>query len=351
MPLPTLTWNISPESLIAASTPTYADFLNAIETRINASTYWRVNSKNLDVGNSRGYIELAPKSATVGVTEGRLLVLFSTGTVSGSAGTERPVTTCRAAPWNSATTGLTVRMWVGFSPDADSSVSGPASDPWTSATPYGATPRWSKLFSLNASTPNANSTIQIIESAEGIALYWAMASGTEVNGIVFGRLLEAIDGETAHWSMHGLYTTAGDVSTSTTGWNGIPNNDYFPPISVAYVNFSGYNSSNRTWMVAFKGNVLVGLGRNWSTASSGFVQGCMSGPDGALLQSIILGGGNYYAGASDAFQGLYRQVRFGPAAYRGQKLYSGGVEQAIHLNYAAAATGAKIYGLWFDNFR
>ena len=173
-----------------------------------------------------------------------------------------------------------------------------------------------------------------------------------MQGIIGGRILEALDGNTGYWMLSGLYSQ--DDSASDVGaWSSYPNADYFPPLSAATRQHSvGY--AYRSWAVGIKGGVLYGLGRNWdalNTSGQGVVAAGYSGSDGALLQALILAGGPYSAGVSDSFQGLMRQVRWGPAAYRGQKLFSSGVEQAIHLNYANAGVGVKPGGLWFDQFR
>ena len=348
MPLPVLTWNIASETLISGSTPTYADFLNAVETKINASTHWRVNNKTLDAGNSRGFIEIAPVSTLAGVVDGRVLLLFSTGTVAGAGGTERPLQACRQPPWNINTSSLVCRMWAGMSPNAASTGSGPANDPWTSATPYGNGPDWTKLFPLNANIPAANDTLGLIESAEGFCLYWAVNGGANIQYLLAGRLLESTDGNSAGWIMNAAYATS-DANVSATGWNSIASTINYPPIALASVQHSS-GGSVKSWGVTIVSSVVYGMGRDWEICSSQ-VQGSKSGSAGAVLQSIIVGGGPYTGGAADGFLGTLRQMRWGPAAYRGQRLFSGGIEQAICLNYATAGTGPKVGGLWFDNFR
>lgn len=349
MALPVLTWLSAAETLIKVTTPTYADFLNAVETKVNASTHWKVNKKTLDAPNNRGYVELAPKSAVAGVTEGRILLLFSTGTVAGAAGSERPLKACRVAPNNTEDAGLTCKMWAGFSPDANSGIGGPTNDPWTNATPYGASPQWSQLFALNNGIPAANGTLGIIESAEGICLYWSDSTGSNLQGIIGGRMMESLDGNTGYWMLSGL-KSALDSQAAGPGWNTIPSQNYLPPLGYGALNNSS-NGNNGPWAVAFKSGVLYGIGRNWELINYGAGNYGYSGPDGALLQSVILCGGPYYSGQSGAFQGLMRQVRWGPDAYRLQRLYSSGVEQAICFNYANSASGAKPGGLWFDHFR
>lgn len=349
MPLPTLSWLTATETLISASTPDYAAFINAVEAKINASTYWAVNNKTLDAANSRGHIELKPKSSLAGVTEGRVLLLFSTGTAAGAGGLERPLAACRQPPWNSASTSLQCKMWVGFSDNANSSASGPTNDPWTSATPYGATPNWSRLFPLNANNPAANDTLGLIESAEGLCLYWAVVGGANIQGIIVGRLLEELDGNTGYWMLSGLYCSA-DNALTTTGWNSVASAAQLPPFGLGSFQHSAA-SPTRSWAVAFKSGLLYGVGRNWEAIAANQVTNAMSGPAGAVFQSILMGGGFYVSGSSDGLQGVLRQLRWGPPAYRGQRLFSGGIEQGIHLNYATVVVGAKPGGIWFDHFR
>lgn len=352
MPLPVLTWNQILDQLVSVSIPTYDVFLNAIETLIGASTHWRINAKNLDVANSRGWIEFAPKSTLAGVTEGRVLLLFSTGTVAGTAGNERPLTACRNAPWAIATTSLSPKMWIGFSDNANSALTvGPASDPWTSATPYGSS-TWSKLFPMNALNPGANCLLSLIESAEGFAICWSNGgTGSEIQYLIAGRLVETVDGETGYWM-----ATAGNTSTETgtalNGWQNIPTALQLPPLGHASIQHST-GSGARAWGAILGGSgVLYGCGRTqWHVQNTSDVLGGMSSVSVALFLPIILGGGPYSSGSSDGFLGIFRQVRWGPAAYRGQSLISGGVTQGLCLNYAAAGTGAKPWGLWFDNFR
>jgi len=349
MTLPVLTWALTTQTTISVGAPTYADFLNAVENQINASTYWKVNNKTLDAGNSRGYIELAPKSLVAGVTEGRILILFSSGTVAGATGSERPLIACRNPPWNTATAALAVKTWVGFSPDANSSSSGPVNDPWINSTPYGATPVWSRLFPLNAATPQNLSSMQCIESSDGIALWWTGGSANDINGIISGKLLESVDGNTGYWMCSGLYTSNEAAAPSGGGWNTPPTSDTFPPIAAGYTQ-NNTGAAARSWAVAFKGSTLYGIGRNWAINTSTFTAQGFSGPDGAALQAVLLCG-NVFTSSGDSLIGIFRQVRWGPAAYRGQKLFSGGVEQAICLNYLSSGAGVKHGGLWFDHFR
>lgn len=347
MTLPVLTWTQTPASLISVGVPTYQEFLEKIEAVIAASTYWKVSKKTLDAGNSRGFVELAPKSALEGVTEGRVLILFSTGTVSGSAGTERPLSACRNAPWAASTTTLACKMWTGMSDNANTADGvGPANDPWTSSTPYGAS-NWTKLFPLNVVIPGANATIGLIESAEVFALYWSTSVGNDIQYLIGGRGLE-YDDNVAYW----ILTSGGaatDTSASSTGWNGVMQAQLAPLAHVQYQHSAGVAA--RAWGAAIISGFLYGLGRNFLTVDlSGANAGFLS-LTRARFAAIPLCGGIYTAGSNDAELGTFRQVRWGPPAYRGQVLTDSGVTQGIHLNYATAATGAKPWGLWLDNFR
>jgi hypothetical protein len=346
MPLPVLTWAQTPASLITVGVPTYQEFLDKVESVINASTYWKVSKKTLDAGNSRGYVEIAPKSALAGVTEGRVMLMFSTGTVSGAAGSERPLQACRNAPWATATTSLACKMWAGVSDNANTADGvGPANDPWTSATPYGAS-NWSKLFPLNATIPAANATIGLIESAEVFALYWTTSAGSEIEYLISGRGLE-YDDNTAYWMIGGI--GGPDTTASATGWNTILGLATPPIGACAVQNSTG--TSTRAWTAALIGGNLYGIGRNFQTVDTSGVNAGFLSLTRARFAAIPLCGGIYTAGSNDADLGTFRQVRWGPPAYRGQILTDTGVTQGIHLNYAPASTGAKPWGLWFDNFR
>jgi hypothetical protein len=124
-----------------------------------------------------------------------------------------------------------------------------------------------------------------------------------------------------------------------------------PPLNTADSNHSG-GTPVRAWGLCLKSGVLYGIGQSrYSALSNNAVLGGYSGINAAMFQSIVLSGGTYFAGSQDALIGTFRQVRWGPAAYRGQVLSSGGVDQGIYLTYANAGSGAKIGGLWFDNFR
>jgi hypothetical protein len=203
-------------------------------------------------------------------------------------------------------------------------------------------------MALNAGNPIANSTVQIIDSSEGIAVYWTALTTAEIQGFVFGRLWETVDGNTAYWMLNGFAST-GDNAAATTGWSLIPSGSSSPPLASA-LNQWNNGPATRGWAIGFKAGILYGFGKIFDTISGSSINQGYTGPDGAVLQAFILGGGVYTA-QSDNLQGIYRQVRLGPSAYRGQKLYSGGIEQAICLNYATLAVGQKPGGLWFDHFR
>ena len=352
MALPVLTWNIINETIITVTVPTYADFLNKVESVIAGSTHWRVNAKNLDAVNSRGWIELAPKSNVAGVTEGRILLMYSTGSVSGSVGNERPLIATRQPPWDTASSGFYIKMWIGISNNAASAENvGPAADPWTNASPYGGS-NWSRLFPLHSGYPSGSSFIGVIDSAESITIYWTSGNVNQIQYFTAGKLLESVDGESASWlAFIGL--TYGDFNTPAPGgpWISAPTTDNLPPIAQSTSqNSTGVNQ--RSVGFAIINGVLYGVGQSsFARVSSSSILSGMSNNTSAIFQAIPLSGGPYNTGASDSLLGFFRQVRWGPAAYRGQKLSSSGVEQGICLNYASASAGQKPWGLWFDHFR
>jgi hypothetical protein len=347
MPIPVLTWTQTPASLITVGIPTYQEFLDKVEAVITASTYWKVSKKTLDAGNSRGYVEIAPKSSLAGVTEGRVLLMFSTGTVAGVAGSERPLQACRNVPWASATSSLACKMWAGMSDNANTADGvGPANDPWVSAAPYGAS-NWTKLFPLNCSVPAANATIGLIESAEVFALYWVTAAGADVQYLIGGRAIE-YDDETAYWAISG--NGVAESTASSAGWVTTMNTGAASPITHGVDQHSGASAS-RSWLVCLISGFLYGLGRNFSTPSPSATSAGFLSLARARFAAIPLCGGVYTAGSNDSDLGTFRQVRWGPPAYRGQILTDSSVVQGIHLNYASAATGANPWGLWFDNSR
>jgi hypothetical protein len=212
---------------------------------------------------------------------------------------------------------------------------------------------WSKLCALNAGIPDAASTMQIIESAEGIALTWYTASQVQTQGIIAGRLVEDIGGETAIWMLSGI-SSSNDAYANGAAWTSIPTSSDYPPLGGA---MSAYNANNsyRAWTFAIDASgLLIGCGRAHPEVFSGnSVIAGLANATQAAFTTILLGGGAYSPSQKDALVGIMRQVRWGPPAYRGQRLYAGSpiVEQGIHLNYAIASSGAKVGGLWFDHFR
>lgn len=344
MPLPTLTWNRLAESTIpcAGATVTYAELLNKMKTVIDASTYWKA-TLSLDAGNTRGWIELAPKSTDASIKDGRLLFVTTDGTVTGAAGSERPLTTYRQAPWNTGTTSLTPKSWVGFSPNAGTT--GPANDPWSNVgQPYST---WSKFLPVNITRPGLNQVMGFIESAESCALYWSHATAGII-GFHFGRILESLDSEAVKWGLVNLFLGTSDIqATATNAWSVIPASIDAAPIGAGSVQHSAGSTARAAAIAQDTDGTLYGFGRTgFDSISSG---GTYQTATEALFVPILLSGGVYANGSTDAPIGTLRQVRWGPPALRGQRLDSAGVPQGYHLNFSASTVTKN--GLWFDNFR
>ncbi len=351
---PTLAWVKSAETSIpcAGATVTYAEFLNTLDTLIGASTYWN-STKSLDAGNTRGYIELRPKSATAGITEGRCLILFNTGTVGAATPNEKPSASFRLAPWSTATTTLTPRLWVGMSPNA--ATTGPTNDPYgTGASqPYtGGSTVWTKLIPLNSTIPPTGQTMWIIESNEAIAVCWTTAANTGAH-IIFGKFWEAVDSLSTEWAL-AISKTTGETTAAAASWSStvaadVSGNDASPPFGCAYLQHSAGTAARAAGIAQKSDGTLYGLGRiQFSTVDTSNPRN-YAGASGTLLEAVVLGGGTYTGGAQTGFLGFARQMRWGPAAKRSQTGSVSGVTKAYHLTYDNAT--AQGCGIWFHNDR
>jgi hypothetical protein len=192
MPLPTLTWSKATQTTftVVGAQPTIQEFLNKLETFVNTLTHWKVTAKVLDVtANLRGYIEIAPRSLTVGITEARALITY-VGKVSAISD---PAAANRMAP---TFTLATSRTWAGISSNANTT--GPNADPFVGLAYTAAS--WSKMQNLATAltdNPINGSGLGAIECEEALILYWYTASGMQY--VTIGKLLEDPTGETAEW--------------------------------------------------------------------------------------------------------------------------------------------------------
>jgi hypothetical protein len=110
LPLPTLTWaQTTPTTIAGAGAPTPQQVLNAIETAVSGSTYWRViTSVTQDGVSGNYYLEIAPK---VGSAIANFRVLLYGGTP----------TTGSIQYYNTGTTrdAASSDIWVSVHPDGD----------------------------------------------------------------------------------------------------------------------------------------------------------------------------------------------------------------------------------------
>ena len=354
MPIPTLTWSRSNGTPMAGAGArlTAQEFIASLASVVDASTHWKqVNS--WDGANSRGWIEIAPKSTTAGIKEGRLLIAVKTADA-----TNVPSIAARLAPWSTHSGAIISDCFVGFSPDADST--GPAVDPITATTSADIYP--SKTFSglvsvqcgeisgAGVAFPVSGQTIWRIESAEVLTLAWSVATGS-INFIQVGKALERPDGEDSYWSM--IFSGACAVlSAGSNPWNALPSNQ-LNPIADSYLQHSAGSTTRHVglaYLPAFGGSyALYGAGKTDFSANVS-ANGSYTSSEFAVLKGVTLAGGPYFSGGSDQLLGFWRQVRWGPAALRSQRLVDGvGVTQALYLHYNGAAMGS--WGLWFDNVR
>ena len=353
MTIPTLTWNRTNETPMAGAGArlTGQEFITALATIITASTHWK-QVNNWDGVNARGWIEIAPKSATVGIKEGRLLIAVKTADASNV-----PAIAARLAPWTTSGTML-ADCFVGFSPDADST--GPVGEPITSATSADVYPgktfsglisvQWSETNATGAGFPNAGQALWIIESAEVLTIAWSVTTNV-IHYVTFGRALERPDGNDAYWSMF-LTGAVSPVSIGTAPWTTVPASTGHPLADSTTQNSVGVQANHRGFAYLPSvggGYALYGCGKTDFSANIASI-GSYTSSEYAVLKGIALAGGPYFYGASDQLLGFWRQVRWGPAALRSQRLVDGaGVTQALYLHHNASTVGN--WGLWFDNFR
>lgn len=329
----TLTWTQSADSAIAVAgaTATYDEFLNKIESLVNATTGWKVTQKTLDAANNRGYIELAPTSTATGITEARYLIAIATVS-SGSAVHANN----QQLPYSSSSS---PRIWVGFSNNANTT--GPTNSPYSSSQAY--TSNWSRMFLLGGTYPSNGHLFWTVDSAEGLALFWR-TSASSACGMVMGRLMELPDGTDALW---GLWLTGGNWGQTTDATSAAN--------LLSYAYYLGYNG---TYTVGYGAGVSVYM------SASGLLYACgVPYQDGngneylgyssltyAVFTTIVLSGGLWANGQGvNQLQGSWRQIRRGPAAIRRQRLIDSGVTQGyyLHFNSSTDQTG----GIWFDQQR
>lgn len=347
MPLNRLQWTQSTSTpTIAGATATAAQMLTGIENLISSSTYW---NKTKNATSTKGTIELAPKSTDADIKDGRCLICFSDDTIGAASPNERPSVSNRLAPYATATTTLTPKQWVGFSPNAGTT--GPGTDIWTStSSPY---TTWSKLVPLNTLRMSTGRKMGIIQSAQGICIWWQIDSALFMQYIIFGRLSIKDDAVSANWC---LFTA--DTATQTTaptagyGWssaNYLATNAVSPPIASGYLQHSA-GTPRKAIGLMFDGTTLYGVGRTFSTTTSTTADQDITykSTNSVRLVPITLSGGTYTGGASDDAIAQLRQIKLGPPAYRGQTITASAITQAICFHYHGSTTTRG--GLWFDNY-
>lgn len=330
MPTPaTLTFVRSNETVItmAGATATAIEFLTALKALIDASTYWNATQTN-DAGNGRGYLEFAPKSgATL-----RGLLAYSTGTVTGAAGSEMPSVNFRNAPWATANTTLAQRMWIGVSPDAGTTANTPY-QAGGSTQPY---TKWTKFFPISTIAVPTGRKMWIIESAEGLAVQWDVATGV-VMGFEIGEYFEALDRNSTKATVGVIGTTAGDTTTPSVnhGWalsfEAMTNAEYGPPGQCGSQHSAG--AAVRSAMAAMgTDGVLYGCGRNQVGIIGAGIMDFNSGTNGQF-QNISLGGGIYNAGSTTGPLGYWRQHFWGPKLLRAQGDWQGATNVGWVMGY------------------
>ena len=183
--LPALTWNSSVVTPLVA--PTGQDILDAIATRVTASTHWQVAS------SGAGFVEVSPKSVDADVADCR--ILFSSNNTVGM--------------WYDAVpAGNLVTM--GIAPDGGAGVLGS----YNSADPYGD----GKFSGYSRILPNSIEKLWIIESEE-ILCICGEDTGTDVGqyGGFAGAWLRAFTtgGAEADGRLWGMAVSGGIVISST----------------------------------------------------------------------------------------------------------------------------------------
>ena len=197
MTIATLTWNLNAEYVIpvASTEATYSEFLNTLITMIGASTYWKVTGSGFDAGNNRGYVELASKDATAGITEGRVLIAYSS--IQSSA---KLNASWLNAPFAAAAATNLSRAWIAFSPNANTA--GPVNDPFGASDPYSGK-TYSKFWPCGGTRVAPGAIMGFIESNEAFCLYWTCYSDTssvwQQQQIIAGRIAENYDASAAEW--------------------------------------------------------------------------------------------------------------------------------------------------------
>lgn len=330
MPTPaTLTFVRSNETTItmAGASATAIELLTAIKALVDASTYWN-GTLTTDAGNARAYLEFAPKS---GATM-RGLLAYSTGTVAGVVGTERPLKAFRQTPYATADATLAQRMWVGVSPDAGATANDPYAGGGTQ--PY---TNWTKFLPVSSIQPPAGSTMWILESAEGIAVLWTVAANA-VNGFEVGNYFEAADRQSTKASVVSLMA-AGDTTAPATShaWkvgNDVVAADYGLP-ALCNNQHSAGTALRVAMLVMGTDHILYGAGRNQFDTLGTYAMD-YNGATAGMWENISLAGGQYVAGSSTQPLGYYRQHFWGPQLVRAQGASVAGVNTGYVMGYDSA---------------
>lgn len=332
MTLPTLTWTRRTTSwVIAGATPTQSEIIDKLVAFIGTSTFWKVTASVKDTpAAGQGYIEIAPVSATAGITEMRFLLTYSSEVTPSALGASN-----RVAPYASVTSAT--RFWVGGSPNA--ATTGPNANPWTSKAYTSA--GWAGMTPLNSggsiAAPVNASELGMIESNEILCLYWFYGSNI-ITGFIGGNMLEAPDGNSAAF---GFTTNMGQSQVPTSSaaehWFRASSNNSAGSTSIG----KALTVDSSSTIVAMSRTQFDGVG---SQVGAGYTMNTY-----AILMPILIAGGPWAAGDSDVGRGFARQMRWGPAAWNGQVMTDGTTQQAICLNYHQSL--AKVAGIWFDQQR
>ena len=161
MALPILTWNQTTPVSTGSLTPTDQQVVDAANTAITASTYWRILS------SAAGYIEIAPKVGSA-IANFRAILATNPG-----AGTSLTPDTIGAA------------IWIGIAPPRVSDGAAPTLGTWNTSTPYGAD-RWAGYW--RTATTALVENVYLIESDEILAIIFTDDSATVVYACVIGAI-------------------------------------------------------------------------------------------------------------------------------------------------------------------
>jgi hypothetical protein len=285
--------------------------------------------------------------------------MLADGTIAAAAPNEKPSTAYRLAPWATATTTLTPRMWFGISPNANTT--GPTNDPWgTGASqPYaGGSTVWSKLVPNSCTRPSSGRKMGAIECEEAICIWWEIDSSARICYAIFGKIIRNGANTEAKWAL-AVDTAQGDTTAPANGnsWSSSRNRwlgavGAVTPFGNGFVQHSAGTAIRPPCIAQDSNGTLYGWGRTDDAVVGDANAGrdrTYSNATEVFFPEILVSGGVYTAGTTDDTLGILRQIRYGPIARRGQATYdSAPAVKAICLNYDD--TTAIRGGLWFTQF-